>query len=431
MNISGNWSRCTSCHIGYGWEDANFDFSDKTRIDCLVCHDTTGTYKKAPPGAGYPAKGVDLVKVAKSVGKPSRATCGGACHFRGGGGDGVKHASLSSSMLEPKRECDVHMGVDSEGMNFRCQDCHKTRNHLIAGRAITTPVSEGDISCQYCHTDKPHVGGKNLLVYHLNRHTKHVACQTCHIPLYAKCKPTKVYWDWSTAGSKKVKVKKGKYGKPIYQKKKGDMAWAMGAKPKYQWYNGTVKHLLLGQKINDNGVTEINTPIGGIADPSSRIYPFKVFRGKQISDAVYKYLIPPKLWKGYWSHWDWDKAAREGAKAAGIAYSGSYEFVETITYWAVTHGVYPKEQALSCAHCHPTLTKEPYCGRCHQQREGVDFEALAKKGIDFTQLAKKLKEAEAYVGKTDFIDFKALGYKGDPIEVGGRFGILKFGGLEK
>ena len=318
------------------------------------------------------------------------------------------------------------MAVDSKGMNFKCQDCHKTRNHLVAGRSVSVPVCEGDLSCEYCHTDKPHVGGKNLLVYHLNRHTKHVACQTCHIPLYAKCKPTKVYWDWSTAG-KNMKGKKDKYGKPTYHKKKGSMKWAMAVRPTYRWYNGTVKHRILGEKFNENGVTDITSPQGGFDDPASRIYPFKVMRGKQISDAVYKYLIPPKLWKGFWKHYNWGKAAEEGAKAAGIPYSGKYEFVETRTYWPVTHGVYPKEQALACAHCHPALSKEPYCGRCHQQKKGIDFKYLSTKGIDFEKLAKKVDDAAAYVGVTDFIDFKSLGYKGDPIEVGGRFGILRFG----
>ena len=56
INLNGNWPRCTSCHIGYGWENADFDFSDMSKIDCLVCHDTTGKYEKSPPGAGFPVK---------------------------------------------------------------------------------------------------------------------------------------------------------------------------------------------------------------------------------------------------------------------------------------------------------------------------------------------------------------------------------------
>jgi len=78
-------------------------------MDCLVCHDTTGKYKKAGPAAGMPAKGVDLKSVAENVGHSSRASCG-ACHFNGGGGDAVKHADLSRQLLEPDRNCDVHMG---------------------------------------------------------------------------------------------------------------------------------------------------------------------------------------------------------------------------------------------------------------------------------------------------------------------------------
>ena len=49
-----NWPRCTSCHIGYGWKDDSFDFDSEKNVDCLVCHDTTGTYKKYPTGAGHP-----------------------------------------------------------------------------------------------------------------------------------------------------------------------------------------------------------------------------------------------------------------------------------------------------------------------------------------------------------------------------------------
>ena len=128
-------------------------------------------------------------------------------------------------------------------------------------------------------------------------------------------------------------------------------------------------------------VTELTRPVGNIDDPASRIYPFKLHRGKQISDAVYKYLIVPKLWKGYWKHWDWDQASRDGMKHAGLEYSGKYEFVETAMYWGITHEVMPKENALSCANCHTALSKAPYCGKCHQDRNGTDFKTLSERGI--------------------------------------------------
>ena len=55
LSLIANEPRCTSCHAGYGWKDSKFDFSKAENIDCLVCHDTTGSYKKLPTGAGHPA----------------------------------------------------------------------------------------------------------------------------------------------------------------------------------------------------------------------------------------------------------------------------------------------------------------------------------------------------------------------------------------
>ena len=425
INLNGNWPRCTSCHIGYGWEDADFDFTDPSRIDCLVCHDTTGKYKKSPAGAGFPEKNLDLETIAQNVGRPSRNTCGTACHFRGGGGDAVKHGDMAACLVSPDRNHDVHMAVGDGELNFRCQDCPKTRNHMISGRSISVPAVEGDLSCEYCHTDQPH-SGRELIDHHLNKHTKHVACQTCHIPVYSKRNPTKVNWDWSTAGQDK-EILKDKYGKPCYSKKKGTFIWKEAAKPTYRWYNGTVERHLLGDRINENGPTELTRPVGALSDPASRIYPFKLHRGKQISDAVYKYLIAPKLWKGYWEHWDWDKAARDGMAHAGLAYSGKYEFVKTTMYWGLTHEVVPKEQALSCAECHPSLNQAPYCGQCHQVRPDVDFKDLVHKGVDFKQLARTGRDVADLVDKTNYIDYKALGYPGDPIKYGGRFTKLGLG----
>jgi len=402
INLNGNWPRCTSCHIGYGWKDAKFDFNDAGRIDCLVCHDTTGTYKKTPTGAGFPDTKVDLLKVAQNVGRPSRDTCGMNCHFLGGGGDAVKHGDLSSTLTHPTREQDVHMGGGDKGLNFRCQDCHKTRNHMISGRSISVPAVEGDLSCEYCHTDSPHVSG-TLADHHLNKHTAHLACQTCHIPVYGRGNPTKVFWDWSTAGQDRP-AGKDKYGMPTYNKMKGSFIWAEGAKPEYHWYNGTVRRHILGDRLDPNQVTALTSPVGGIADPASRIYPFKMHRGRQIADAVYNYLIAPKLWQGFWKYWDWDRAAREGMAEAGLAYSGQYRFVETVMYWGLTHEVTPAKEALSCAACHQSLTKQDGCLRCHQ----------AAPGVDPGQMATQEK-------RRDYLDFKALGYPGDPLEKGGRF----------
>ena len=41
---SGNNGSCMRCHIGYGWNDKDFDFTASRNVDCLVCHDNTDTY---------------------------------------------------------------------------------------------------------------------------------------------------------------------------------------------------------------------------------------------------------------------------------------------------------------------------------------------------------------------------------------------------
>ena len=108
--VPSNYEFCTACHVGYGWKDDKFDFTSEKNVDCLVCHEQTGTYKKLPglaghavyqdmefpPKSGKIVKAVDLKKIAQSVSKTTRNNCG-TCHFYGGGGDAVKHGDLDSS----------------------------------------------------------------------------------------------------------------------------------------------------------------------------------------------------------------------------------------------------------------------------------------------------------------------------------------------
>ena len=66
--VPTNEGRCTQCHAGLGYSDASFNFQDPRNVDCLVCHDQTGTYKKGKTSAGMPDSSVDL----NAVTPPSR-----------------------------------------------------------------------------------------------------------------------------------------------------------------------------------------------------------------------------------------------------------------------------------------------------------------------------------------------------------------------
>ena len=336
--VESNWPRCTSCHVGYGWQDASFDFTDEKNVDCLVCHDQTGTYKKSPAGAGMPAKEVDLTAVAKSVGPSSRENCG-TCHFYGGGAENVKHGDLDHGLVNPAESYDVHMG---SGMT--CQECHTTEKHDIKGQSmaiVTEP--ENRVDCINCHDADVHESKI------LTKHVEKIACQTCHIPVYAKSRPTKMYWDWSTAG-KDSTAPKDNYGLDTYDKKKGTFTWAQNVKPEYRWYNGKSARYLKGDKLKPNKVLALNSPLGNEKD--GKLYPYKVMRGKQIYDSKNNYLIVPYLWGGYWKDFDWNKASEVGMEKAGMEYSGEYGWVETEMFWSLNHMVAPKEQALKCTNCH-------------------------------------------------------------------------------
>ncbi len=101
IGIQSNWTGCTRCHAGYGWDDADFqETATETDVDCLVCHADTGLYSKG--AAGLPAEGIDLVAAAQSVNYPTRQNCG-SCHFNGGGGNAVKHGDMDETLYFPHR----------------------------------------------------------------------------------------------------------------------------------------------------------------------------------------------------------------------------------------------------------------------------------------------------------------------------------------
>ncbi|MFZ5515542.1 MAG: tetrathionate reductase family octaheme c-type cytochrome [Candidatus Zhuqueibacterota bacterium] len=371
--VPSNWPRCTSCHISYGWKDTSFDLNDPSNIDCLICHDQTGTYKKVATGAGMPAENIDLLKVAQSVGKTTRQNCG-TCHFDGGGGDGVKHGDLDASLLKPTKNLDVHMG----GNDYTCTECHRTEEHLVLGASHASMAKNANhVSCTDCHETAPHQKEK------LNNHTNAVSCQTCHIPEYGRGNATKIWWDWSSAG-KDIVPAKDEFGKELYDKKKGDFKWAKNVRPSYLWYNGQATYYQFGDKINTQKPVALNKLTGKISDANSKIYPFKVMRGKQIYDQVNNYLIIPKLFgeKGYWKDWDWNVAAREGMTAVNLAYSGQFDFVETEMYIPIHHMVAPKEQSLKCYNCH------------HKSKSILDWKSL---GYSDDPMGKSVKKKQNYV----------------------------------
>lgn len=382
--VESNQKFCSACHIGYGWENDKFDFKAEQNVDCVVCHESTGTYRKVPGLSGHPAykdmefpphsgkivKAPNLSKVAQSVGKTSRANCG-TCHFYGGGGDAVKHGDLDSTLLNPPKFLDIHM--EKKGLDFSCGTCHMTSAHQVPGSRYAPTVVPGSsdpvpphmrgkadnsnpASCQSCHGNKPH----SAKMTKLNEHTDKIACQTCHIPEYARGQATKMSWDWSTAGQLspegKPITKKDSAGHNSYDSKKGDFTWEDHVIPEYIWFNGKVNYTLRETKLDPTKIVKINSFEGSPTDGKSLIWPVKVFHGQQPYDSVSNTLLVPHTYgkddSAYWSNFNWAKSLEAGMKAANASYSGQYGFVKTEMSWPITHMVAPKGDALTCAQCH-------------------------------------------------------------------------------
>jgi len=381
ISVSANGPYCARCHISNEWNGEDFDFTAEDQVDCLTCHDTTGTYAlkrnhflRAKCSACHVTFDKSLARdvvrkpvfneLAQKVGKPSIATCG-SCHFESDGGDGVKHGDLDTSLLTAKRDLDVHMAKD--GFDLTCITCHKTERHLTRGSYYVPKAKDtrgvdvvggSRATCESCHGQAPHPETANQK---LNDHVDRIACQTCHIPALARGGvPTKTYWDWSTAGQLgddgKEFVELNDKGRAVNSTQRGIGRWAENLTPEYVWFNGKVEHLGLGDTVDPENVVLLNVLGGSPDDPESRIWPVKTMRGKQPIDAANKTLVAARLYgktpDSFWEAFDWKESIATAMKAAGRDFSGEVGFVETELRLPVNHMVAPTKGALDCVSCH-------------------------------------------------------------------------------
>jgi octaheme c-type cytochrome (tetrathionate reductase family) len=384
--VPSNEGRCTQCHIGYGYADKTFDFQDPKNIDCLVCHDQTGTYKKAPPSAGAPDPAVDLQLVAQSVGEgggiPTRKACL-FCHQNAGGGDNVKHGDLSTDLVATTREYDVHMGVD--GGDMACTDCHGVKkdadgvaiSHGIGGMPYHS-VEEGVLkTCDDCHGSAASVHAGTSAQTMVNAHPA-LACQACHIPAIARKIPTKTEWYWETAGDKDAEVPiDPETNKPLYDWMKGTFVWKNDVRPEFRYFDGKWSKALIGRNdvFPTTGPAQLAYPTADRFTPGAKIYTFKKMIGNQpaaLEGANWKFVVPHLFGTAggpnpYWAKLDWDLALQDGALYTEQFYQpGTFVFAPTEMLLSVNHEVAPKEMALGY---------QNGCDDCHFQ-EVIDWAAL-------------------------------------------------------
>lgn len=262
-----------------------------------------------------PAPGVDILKAAQGVQKPTSEMCL-RCHAAAGGGMNHKHGVTST------KDADVHM---AKGM--ACQACHVVKAHKIAGGSDlkAQELLDVKIDCSNCHTASPHKGTQGTA---LNDHTGRIACQTCHIPAIARDpkQPTVAQRDWA---------------KPVFNEAMGlyvpTNKMAGNLKPTYRWWNHFMK--------------TVPEPVGSIEDSKSKIFPWKKADYMLISDA--ETGKPVYIKAGVYSiTGDIAAAAQKGAEDAKQSYSGKWTAAEERPYFSLNHQVAPKGEALQCNACH-------------------------------------------------------------------------------
>ncbi len=322
-----NPEACRRCHIGIQSTIVANSTEPTTKIDCLICHDTTGTYRSGGQNA-------DLEHIARTVGTPTPRNCR-SCHQRQCG-------------LAPQAERLPSRDVHIERYGFTCQQCHPADGGHDLRRTLNSETASAEKQdCAACHSQTPHSLSR------LNQHALLIACQSCHIPEYGKNGPVIVSWNWLLSGN----------STSTYQQQNtllADRGVFLGQEivPHYFCDTGSAEIYTRGTKIHPEQTTLLQGP--GPRTPASKITPFTVQYGTQLYDTKYRYLISPKLPRAkapFFNGTDWEQVITPGMNQIRLPYSGQYGFTTTVSFRRVNHGVVPKNQALDCMDCHGSKTR--------------------------------------------------------------------------
>jgi cytochrome c len=405
-NILGNWEGCSSCHVGRGAEPEETPTrAQLENIDCMVCHQDEYKRKRVE-GVFQPdtaAMNISMDEAVQTVHEPTRASCL-QCHAKAGGGDAVKRGDLALATAHTAdRQFDVHMATT--GADLNCQSCHVPENHRFPGKGSDirpTDLPGVDLDCTTggCHESRPHESSD------INQHTAKVACQTCHIPTYAKnagdsiaTEATELHRSWQ-AGSE--------HDHPPFHPvllKANDQA------PVYRhWNRASDNYLLLDAVYADpeTGTYHTSVPDGAVDDPDSKLYPFKYKTSDYPLRTASNQLIALDT-SVFFATADADAAVVAGLENMGFDWQDGYEWITTDTYQLLNHQVSPVEDALNCSACHmntarmdlqgdlgfaPSAASRATCASgCHSAEKAYEWELGSFK--EFREHHKKHREKNA------------------------------------
>ncbi|MES9992290.1 MAG: hypothetical protein ABW098_10075 [Candidatus Thiodiazotropha sp.] len=454
---------CAGCHVGNGrFPNAELPLDETARmaelsnIDCLMCHQDS--YKRFPSGEFEPleivaigtdgkpdpnldpivrtgAQGIpvvdretldflfepadlhsnlvslggspmmqDRVTAAQSVHATTRKSCLN-CHAKAGGGDGTKRGDLSSALVDPTPQIDIHMSAAGESLT--CADCHDAGGHRLKGRGLDlrpNDVAE-HFTCESCH-DQPHGDYSDRVGSSRDKHATRIACQTCHIPTYAKGVATETNRDWEDPHFSAAACN-GRGGWLPREDK------ALNLTPSYHWFDGTSQVYVLGEDLADYPSTvledgseaiTLGLPNGSVNTQNAKIYPMKEHTSKSAVHDTSNSLIAHSTFE-FFRTGSFDTAVQTALEQTGRS-GDSYTVKKVHTYQTINHGVEDSSAALECGSCHASLSGGPLrmdlandlgyglkaseaevCTQCHENKGGMSFtkvhnKHVSDKGID-------------------------------------------------
>ena len=394
INIKGNWGGCGVCHIGRG-KRPDDPTAGMENIDCLVCHSEEYAKARVRLANGTMGVATPTDSMVRNLHLPTRTTCL-LCHAKAGGGDAVKRGDFSlATATNADPSFDVHM--NTSGNDLSCQSCHVFRNHRVIGKGsdlrATDDISRGsEIQCTSCHTGKDARGGHETAK--IGDHVARVACQTCHIPTYAKV-ATEVLRDWRKHADGTTANGVSGPGHPWTEK-------AANLKPVYRFWNRLSDNALLGDDAGRTydaalGTYPTSRPLGGVDESGSKLFPFKYKTAVQPKTTAGDQLIALDTAEYLKLSGNVTTSIQKGLQAMGLPATEPYAWVTTDTFQLLNHGVAPAGQALACGACHGTsarmdlsgelgyalkASRDQVCTQCHGlESETISFSDLHAKHV--------------------------------------------------
>ena len=391
INILGNWAVCGNCHVGLGaLPSASASPAQLENIDCMICHQQA--YRRTKVGGVFVpdlnAMSITMDEAVQTVHEPERFNCL-QCHAKAGGGDAVKRGDLAMAhVATTDQNFDVHMALT--GADLRCQDCHTTTNHRVAGRGSDIRPTDSDevLDCSNCHTDLATQHPNSTIRRHLDR----VACQTCHIAYYAKdaadtaaTEATEVHRTWLSSHSSQPPYH------PVMDKQNHLV-------PEYRFWSGMSRSYLLHDVAELDPVTgryPTSRPIGHVSNPDSKLYAFKYKTAEQpiTNDSGQLIALATDV---FFASGDAAATTQQGLVNMGLDPSTPYSWIETDTLQMLNHQVGDEDAALQCANCHGANARldlasdlgyslwgstDQVCRQCHGSESMPSFEEMHDKHV--------------------------------------------------